>query len=585
MEHHKTCKTCGGKICFTCGAPITALHGVRTASEKSPVSPRRASRTASYRKSRLWLDPSSLEDDTERLVGTELTELTEKRRREYNDGQDDIEKISPGALEANAPRTSSATNSVHDQEEKFDEPKDPNLVDWDGPNDPKNPMNWPPWKVKTHIFLVSAITFITPLGSSILATGIPQILAEFRSTNEELGSLVVSIYLLGFAFGPLVIAPLSELHGRTPLYHVCNTIFAALTVGCAMAPTLNSEIALRFLQGAAGSAPLAIGGGTITDLIPQERRGKYMGIYALGPTLGPILGPVAGGWLTGAKGWRWLMWLLLMIEGAVTIVNFVFMRETYGVVILERKARALRKKTGNMSLRSVYDRGITKKQLWRTTLIRPAKMLLFSPIILLLSVFMAVTYGYLYLLFTTFPVVFGEYYHFSIGITGLVYLGLGVGNIIGLMIFGIFSDKVLLAKAASGELKPEYRLVPLMWTSFTLPIGLFIYGWSARYAIHWIVPIIGTGFFGIGLLVTLVTTLTYVIDAFTEYSASATAANAVLRSIVGATLPLAGPKMYQSLGIGWGNSLLAFIALVLCPIPWVFYKYGERIRKSSKTTF
>ena len=252
---------------------------------------------------------------------------------------------------------------------------------------------------------------------------------------------------------------------------------------------------------------------------------------------------------------------------------------------MARKTRALQIKTGNMALRSAYDYGLTTRQLWRNTLVRPAKMLVFSPIIFLLSLFMAVVYGYLYLLFTTFPIVFETYYHFSIGITGLVYLGLGIGNLIGLVMFGIFSDKVLLAKAASGELKPEYRLLPMVWTAFTLPIGLFLYGWSARYTIHWVVPVIGTGFFGIGLLITLVCTLTYIVDAFTEYSASATAANAVMRSLVGATLPLAGPKMYQALGIGWGNSLLAFIALAGCPIPWVFYKYGERIRKSSNVTY
>ena len=211
-------------------------------------------------------------------------------------------------------------------------------------------------------------------------------------------------------------------------------------------------------------------------------------------------------------------------------------------------------------------------------------MLIFSPIILLLSIFMAVVYGYLYLLFTTFPVVFGNYYHFSIGITGVVYLGLGVGNIIGLVMFGIFSDKILLAKAASGELKPEYRLLPMVWTALTFPIGLVLYGWAAKYTLHWIVPVIGTAFFGIGLLVTIVCTLTYIVDAFSEYAASATAANAVLRSVVGATLPLAGPKMYQALGIGWGNSLLALIALIGCPIPWRFYKYGDRSRKSRSTT-
>ncbi len=424
---------------------------------------------------------------------------------------------------------------------------------------------------------------------------------------------MVSIYLLGFAAGPLLIAPLSEMYGRTPLYHSCNIMFAAFTVACAVAPSMNSLIGLRFLQGCAGSAPLAIGGGTITDLIPQERRGKYMGLYTLGPTLGPIFGPVAGGFLTGAKGWRWLMWLLLITvssatssnvlmflrralstmtdgsnhnqEGSISIVCFVFLRETYGVVIMARKTRALQVKTGNMALRSAYDQGLTTGRLWRNTLVRPAKMLVFSPIIFLLSLFMAVVYGYLYLLFTTFPVVFGEYYHFSIGITGLVYLSLGVGNFIGLAIFGIFSDKVLLAKAASGELKPEYRLLPMAWTALTVPIGLFVYGWSARYAVHWIVPIIGNAIFGIGLLMTLVCVLTYIVDAFSEYAASATAANAVMRSLIGATLPLAGPKMYQALGIGWGNSLLAFIALAGCPIPWVFYKYGERIRKSSKTTY
>lgn len=223
--------------------------------------------------------------------------------------ESDLNNSSSQKIELTKQTTDLEANTVSSGEKGDDRPHDPNIVDWEGHEDPKNPMNWPPWKIKLHIFLVSAITFIryvcplpphppvvaatnapkllpSPLGSSILATGIPQILSEFHSTNTELGSLVVSIYLLGFAAGPLLIAPLSELYGRTPLYHVCNAAFAVITVGCAKAPSLNAEIGLRFLQGCAGSAPLAIGGGTITDLIPQERRGKYMGIYALGPTLG-----------------------------------------------------------------------------------------------------------------------------------------------------------------------------------------------------------------------------------------------------------------------------------------------------------
>ena len=373
---------------------------------------------------------------------------------------------------------------------------------------------------------------------------------------------------------------------------------------------MNMEIGFRFLAGAAGSAPLALGGGTIADLIPQEKRGAALAIYALGPVLGPVLAPVMGGFLTQSEGWRWLFWFLSIVVcvfsvsgttsperpslaykltytklGVIILVSLVLMRETYAVTLIGRKTIAQRKFTGNMKLRSKYDRGLTPRQLWHVSIIRPIKMLIFSPIVLLLSLFMAVIYGYLYLLFTTFTEVFGRQYHFSTGITGLAYLGIGVGNVIGLMFTGIALDRLLKSKSASGEMKPEYRLPPMVWVAPFMPVGLFIYGWTADKNVHWIVPIIGTMFFGFGLITTFMSVQTYIVDAFTIYAASGLAANTLLRSAVGAVLPLAGPKMYQTLGLGWGNSLLAFIALAMCPIPWVFYHYGERIRKSSTIVF
>ena len=115
-----------------------------------------------------------------------------------------------------------------------------------------------------------------------------------------------------------------------------------------------------------------------------------------------------------------------------------------------------------------------------------------------------------------------------------------------------------------------------------VPIGLFLYGWTAEKHVHWIVPIIGTAFVGVGLIATFMPVTTYLVDAFTIYAASAIAANTILRSLMGALLPLAGRKMYQTLGLGWGNSLLAFIALAMCPMSWIFFRYGERIRKSPR---
>lgn len=128
----------------------------------------------------------------------------------------------------------------------------------------------------------------------MFAPGVPAVMREFRSTNVELGSFVVSVYVLGYAFGPLIIAPLSEMYGRVPLYHACNILFVIFTIACAVSNSLGMLIGFRFLEGVVGSSPLTLGGGTIADLIPQEKRGGAMAIWAIGPLIGPVIGPVAG---------------------------------------------------------------------------------------------------------------------------------------------------------------------------------------------------------------------------------------------------------------------------------------------------
>lgn len=190
-----------------------------------------------------------------------------------------------------------------------------------------------------------------------------------------------------------------------------------------------------------------------------------------------------------------------------------------------------------------------------------------------------------YLLFSTFTKAFQDQYGFSTSIVGLTFLGLGVGNLVGLAVISSLLDKLLKDKSKvteanpDGERKPEYRLLPLEWSSLSLPIGLFLYGWTMQYQVHWIVPIIGTAIYGFGQLAVFLCIMSYLIDAFGVYAASALAANTVVRSIFGAVLPLAGARMYSVLGYGWGNSLLGFIALALIPIPIFLNKYGESLRK------
>jgi multidrug resistance protein len=199
--------------------------------------------------------------------------------------------------------------------EDDDAAADPNEVWWDEPadRDPANPMNWPAWKKWSQIAVLSYITFITPLASSIFAPAVPDVMKDFNSTSDLLATFVVSVYLLGFALGPLVLAPLSEVYGRYWVYTINNLLFTLFAIACALSKNLNQLIAFRFLNGIAGVAPLTIGAGSIADMIPVEGRGKAMAVWAMGPLVGPVVGPLCGGFLAAAKGWRWVFWLLAIL--------------------------------------------------------------------------------------------------------------------------------------------------------------------------------------------------------------------------------------------------------------------------------
>ncbi|OKL62600.1 hypothetical protein UA08_01671 [Talaromyces atroroseus] len=459
------------------------------------------------------------------------------------------------------------------------EEQDPNIVWWDSEDDPANPMNWSLLKKWTNIGLISAITFIVPLASSMFAPGVTLVSTEFNETNELLQGLVVSIYVLGLAMGPLLQAPLCEVYGRWIVYVSCNVLYVIFTIACAVSTNMSMLIVFRFLAGCAGAAPMAIGGGTIADMFPPSQRGHALSMYTLGPVAGPAIGPIAGGFLAETEGWRWIFWVLTIASGAIAVAIVLFSRETHAPTLLNRKVKKLQKETGNMMLRSKLDTGIPSSEILKRAIVRPTKLLLLSPICVLLSVATAVVYGNLYLMLTTFPMVFETTYGFSTGISGLAYIGIGLGNIIGLLTFTFTSDKYLQRKAAKGlQLQPEDRLSLMIISGPVIVAGMFWYGWSAQAADQWMVPIVGSAFVGAGNMLFFMPMMGYLVDAYTIYAASALAANTVLRSIGGGLLPLAGQSMFNALGYGWGNSLLAFIVLAFTPVTYIIYRYGQYIR-------
>ncbi|KAK6373246.1 hypothetical protein LTS17_008265 [Exophiala oligosperma] len=454
-----------------------------------------------------------------------------------------------------------------------------NVVDWDGPEDPENPRNWPAWKRMIQVVFASAFLLPANLAATMFAPGAAALAKEFHITSPTVVSLTVSIYLCGFAVGPMFIAPLSELYGRLVIYHICNVIYIGFMIGCALSKNTGMFLVFRFLAGCASSGPLTVGGGTVADVVPPAQRGKAMSLFAMGPLLGPVLGPIIGGFVSESIGWRWTFWIITILAGVAFATSIFFIRETNANVLLERKAARLRKETGNGALVSKLNRGLTPRQLFLRAIIRPTKLLILSPIVLLLALLCAFVFGLLFLLFTTFPTVFEEQYHFSTGVSGLSYLGVGIGMAVSLAVFANVSDK--MQKAHGGDSpQPEGRLKPMMWVMPAVPAGIFWYGWAAEKQTHWIVPILGTSLFGFGFLWITMPAQLYMVEAFgPEAAASALAANVILRLLFAAFIPLAGPSLYADLGLGVGNTVLGSIGVAFLPVPFFFYRYGARLRE------
>ncbi|KAI2640368.1 MFS general substrate transporter [Hypomontagnella submonticulosa] len=468
------------------------------------------------------------------------------------------------------------------------DPSDPNLVTWEGPEDPENPKNWAFSKKWAAVFIVSVFTLVSPVSSSMVAPSLTTIGEELDIPTGFEQNIVLSIFVLAYALGPLVWGPLSEIYGRVPVLQLSNLGYLGFNLGCGLARTKGQVIAFRFLSGLGGSASLAIGGGVLSDLFVAEERGRAMSIYSLAPMLGPAIGPIAGAFITENTTWRWTFWATSIADAAIQGAGLIWLRETYPPVLLDRKRRALAKETGNAALRTPYDDGRTSA--WATiriALTRPFRLVATQVIVQCIALYMMYVYGLMYLMLASFPVLFTSPppagYGMSIGVGGLNYISLGLGFFSGAQICAPLQDRVYAyLKKRHGVGKPEYRVPMMMPGAMLIPFGLLIYGWTAEYKTHWIGPNIGAALFAAGAIICFQCLQGFLVDSYQRYAASAVGAATVLRSLAGFGFPLFAPSLYDRLGYGWGNTLMALLGIAIgWPSPILLWKYGETLRKRS----
>ncbi|KAL3431986.1 major facilitator superfamily domain-containing protein [Aspergillus tetrazonus] len=472
-----------------------------------------------------------------------------------------------------------------DEKPKEQVSKDPNLIEWNGPDDPENPQNMPHWRKWVITMTMSSMTMWLTFASSVFSTA-TLVTAQQFGVSTEVMILATSLVVFGFAAGPLVWSPMSELYGRKYPLFLGYALFAIFQIPVAVAKNVQTILVCRFLMGFLGCSPLAVVGGAMADFWDPVDRAIAIALFSAATFVGPVLGPIVGGFLTDSYlGWRWTAWITLIASGSFGAIAWFVVPETYHPVLLQRRAAKLRKETGNQDLYAFLDHHRpTFGDIVRKYLFRPVQMLMLEPILILITLYLALVYGILYLFFEAYPVSFQEERGWTNGgIAGLPFIGIMIGVLCGVALI-VWQTKTRFAHklAKHGRVIPEERLVPMMVASVLLPGGLFWFGWTSSPNVHWLAQVAAGVPIGAGILVIFMQGLNYIIDVYMMFANSAIAANTLIRSSLGGAFPLFATQMYHKLGVPWASSLLGFITVAMIPIPIVFYIYGKKIRALSK---
>ncbi|EGV62000.1 hypothetical protein CANTEDRAFT_115464 [Yamadazyma tenuis ATCC 10573] len=464
------------------------------------------------------------------------------------------------------------------------------IVSYDGPDDPIHPHNFPLRKKVIFCFIVGFNALGIVLGSAMFSSASAPVELQYH-VGSTVGTLGTSLFVFGFASGPIIWGPMSELFGRKKILVCSSFVYVCFSFASATAENIQTIMITRFFAGFTGAAPLVAAPAAMADLFGVRTRGQATSIFAMVLFGGPMIAPILSAFIVKNPhmGWRWTMYITGIVAAAGLLLDIFVLEETHHPLILVRKAEILRRRTGNWGIVAPHEEiTLDIREVAEKNLTRPLRMLFTEPILFLITIYNAFIYGILYLFLTAIPLIFQGKYHFIPGVAELPYLGMLIGILIGGMICVFFERRFLKAMDDNGgKPVPEERLPPMMLGAFLFAGGLFMLCWAGHYAerVHWIVPTLGAALSGTGLITIFLPCLNYIIDCYLFFAASALAGNTFLRSAFGAVFPLFARQMFEHLGIQWGGTLLGCFSLLLAPVPFLFYKYGKALRQKSKYAF
>ena len=462
------------------------------------------------------------------------------------------------------------------------------VVTWDGPDDPRDPFNWPLRKKWLAIGLGLFATFISSMNGTIISVAHKAINKEFHISDATFPHSYwpITSWGIGGALFPLVLFPVMEDFGIRTVFLVTYFFFVCLLIPIGLAQNFATLIVVRFFSGGCVQLLSNAVAGIISNVFQGDRARSvpislYVTIYLAATSMGPVIGSSILQFLS----WRWIGYIELIWIGAFFPIFIIGLPESRGSAILLAKAKRLRHEGKKAYTAEELDH-IPLYQVVIKSVQRPLYMFCTESVVFVATLWTAFSLGTIYLFTQSVEQVYGELYGWDAVQAGYVQVAIVIGEILGWGLW-VFTNRWYYASAARyteapGTPIPEARLYPsVIGGFFGVTGGMFMYGWTSYSAIHWMAPTVGLTMVGFGTTAVVVSIANYLIDAYSKYAASALGAVGLVENASIAFLPLAATAMYTDLGFQWASSLLAFVSLALVATPFAVLKWGKEIRSRS----
>ena len=471
-----------------------------------------------------------------------------------------------------------------------------------GENDPLDPKNWGLWERTKNITILSLIIFVQTWASAAESMANAKASREFH-VSQTVENLATAMYLFGIGSGALFVGPLSDTVGRNPTYLASTFCYLFFVLGSALTPTFGGQVICRYFVGLFSSGTLATNGASVQDQFRPVKRAFVFPIVAWAniarmypnsffqrdakiSIAASTLAPIVGGWVISNSqlNWRWMEWITLIISGFCFLVAFLFLPETYLPILLRWKAEHLRRIFKDDRYISGHSKGPSFFERTKDTLPMTAIFLGKELVVAVFGGYLVLLYILIFTFLSGFDYIFRHTYHLSEGLEGSCFAAIAIGittfTLCAPVLYTWARHKTKWHQGAL--LEPEFRLWPAIITAPLLPISLFWLGWTNYSHISIWSGLAACFVFGIVIIAFYVSIYEYIVDSYHEHAAVALASITMLRYFIAGGMVIAARPMYEGIGVQWTMTILGCVATILTPAPFIFWKFGHKLREKSQ---